>query len=649
MAILPNRLRCFSWFKFNAVLTLLVVASCAIITHHQDNLRTGWIRDEVVLTPALLKSGSFGLVAPPTPIDDQVDAEPLVVKGQKIDGKSHTVVYVATENNTVYAIDGVTGSILIERSLGQPVPIDPKSCSNDYIGHVGIKSSPAIDWKSQTLYVMAYALDPAGRPGYFLHALDTASLKDKGHAAIRVSAEHRIDNSSVYFDARSERQRSALLLANGKIYAAFGSFCDAETSHGWLLAWDASSLEPLPESILVNGKLHLGSIWMSGSGPAIDGTTVGDVYFVTGNGGRMDNKCDSAHQSQAPWDLQESVVRVTGDLAQVVDTFTPKNWCELDAGDHDFGSGGVLIVPNQRGHIRQLLVAAGKDGQMYLLNRNDLANAKHVSSVPIGNCHCGESYFEGTDGIGRIVSSGGSTVKVWRIENSGPYPSLTLTGESPSLEPGNRGEGFFTTVSSNGTNEGSTIIWALAEAYLKSDDHITLYAYGALPDTDGRLKLLWSGPAGNWVGTGSDTRANLVPNVSDGRVYVASYKQLQIFGPTTLCTATATSPNTCGTDSCGKPYNNCPASTSCLDGQCACQRHCPPDACDISDGCGGTCGCATALCENNRCASQCKKFCRSADCKEARKACRSARHACSAYEECLKCDCPAPAKTRRRR
>jgi hypothetical protein len=400
MAISPNRSRNSPWLKFYTVLTLLVIASCVVVTHHQDNFRTGWTRDEVILTPALLQSGSFGLVTAPTPIDDQVDAEPLVVKGQEIGGKARTVVYVATESNTVYAIDGVSGAILIERSLGPPVSVDQRSCSNDYIGHVGIKSTPAIDPKNHTLYVMAYVPDPTGTPSYYLHALDTTSLKDKRSSPVRVSAEHRTDKSPVYFDPRNERQRSALLLANSKIYAAFGSFCDAESSHGWLLAWDASSLESLPDNILVNGKLHLGSIWMSGAGPATDGTTVGDVYFVTGNGARVKNKCNSDRQSQVSWDLQESVVRVTGDLVQVVDSFTPRNWCDLDADDRDFGSGGVLIVPDQRGRSRQLLVAAGKDGQMYLVNRNNLADAQHVSSVPIGTCHCGESYFEGNDGAG---------------------------------------------------------------------------------------------------------------------------------------------------------------------------------------------------------------------------------------------------------
>ena len=649
MAISLNRSRAVSWFRFSGALTLVVVASCVIVTHHHDNLRTGWIRDEALLTPALLKSGYFGLVAAPTPVDDQVDAEPLVVKDQEIDGKVRTVAYVATENNTVYAIDGATGAVLIKRSLGTPVPTDPTSCSNDYIGHVGIKSTPAIDWKNHALYVMAYVLDPAEGPGYYLHALDTASLEDKRNSPIRVSAEHRTDNSPVYFDARRERQRSALLFANAKVYAAFGSFCDAETSPGWLLAWDASSLDALPGNVLVNGKLHLGDIWMSGSGPAIDGTTTGDVYFVTGSGGRVKNKCDSDHQLQGPWYLHESVVRVTADLVQVVDAFTPKNWCGLDAADQDFGSGGVLIVPDQRGHNRHLLVAAGKAGQMYLLDRNDLSNAQHVSSVPIGKCNCGESYFEGNDGVGRIVSSGGNTVKVWRLDNSGSYPSLTLAGESPSLEPGSGAEGFFTTVSSNGATDSSAIIWALGEAYQKPDDHVTLYAYSAIPDADGRLALLWSGPAGSGVGARSDASANLVPNVSDGRVYVASNKQLQIFGHTTHCTATTTPPNTCGADSCGKTYDNCPPGAPCLDGRCSCQRHCPPNLCNISDGCGGICGCDSGLCENNGCVSQCNELCHAKDCKQAKKACRGGKGVCSAYEECVKCNCLPPAKTRRRR
>ena len=272
-----------------------------------------------------------------------------------------------------------------------------------------------------------------------------------------------------------------------------------------------------------------------------------------------------------------------------------------------------------------------------------------MSSVPIGTCHCAESYFEGDDGVGRIVSSGGSTVKIWRIDNSGPYASLALTGESPSLETESRGEGFFTTVSSKGANEKSTIIWALGDAHQHSDDHVTLYAYSAIPDTEGRLDLLWSGPAGKWAGTESGARAKLVPNVSDGRVYVASYKQLQIFGPTTRCSASATPPDTCGADSCGKPYDNCPASAPCLDGQCSCQRQCPANACDVPDGCGGICGCAAGSCENKRCTNQCNGVCSSTNCKAAKKACAGPKHSCSAYDECVKCNCLPHPKTRRRR
>src|ERR1039458_6735087 len=186
----------------------------AVTTYHYDNYRTGWNRNESVLTPANVKAKSFGLLHK-VKLDDQVDAQPLVVPGVQITaGKyqgSHDVVYVATEGNTVYAIDVHSGTVLLSPRFGTPVPM-PLGCNNNG-PNVGINSTPVIDPDSKTLYVMVYTQDPSG-PAYRLHALDLGSLKDKVKPEV-VRASHSLtDGTTFTFNATYQRQRPGLLLAN---------------------------------------------------------------------------------------------------------------------------------------------------------------------------------------------------------------------------------------------------------------------------------------------------------------------------------------------------------------------------------------------------------------------------------------------------
>src|SRR5271169_1994967 len=206
------------------VLTVLVLigvgglqaaGQTAVTTYHYDNYRTGWNQKETVLTPTNVASSSFGLLQT-VPLDDQVDAQPLVVPGVQITvGKNqgtHDVVYIATEGNTVYAIDIHSRTVLLSANFGTPVAY-PLGCTNNG-PNVGITSTPVIDLSSNTLYVMIYTQD-AGGPAYRLHALDLGSLTDKVKPQV-VSASHTLtDGTTFTFDATYQRQRPALLLANG--------------------------------------------------------------------------------------------------------------------------------------------------------------------------------------------------------------------------------------------------------------------------------------------------------------------------------------------------------------------------------------------------------------------------------------------------
>jgi hypothetical protein len=519
---------------------IIAQAQTSVTTYHGDSLRTGWNPSESTLTPSNVTSTSFGLIAS-VALDDQVDAQPLVVADQIIAGHGmHTVVYVATENNSVYAIDSSSGVILKAANLGSPVA-SPLNCNNNG-RNVGIASTPTIDVAKQTIYVMAYTL-VTGVPTYRLHALDLQTLQDKAGSPITVSASHRLANGIKFqFNAQVQHQRVALLESSGNIYAAFGSFCDFKpaNSRGWLLGWNAGTLDPLGANELTdrlkkaptpNGTNYfLSSIWMSGYGVADDG--VGNLFFVTGNSDPYQNTYTGTTN------IQESVAKMSDALTSVSDLFTPSNVFTLDQHDTDYASGGVLVLPDQPGLVPHLAVAAGKDGRMFILDRDDMGGFQTPdipAHVGIGGCWCGQSYYQASDGFGRVVSSGGNIVETWTINTNLRPPTLTLEASSPALATTSQDPGFFTTISSNGMISNTAIIWALGRP-TGSDHHITLYAFNGTK-SGSTLASLWSGSAGTWPNLGGN--ANLVPTVANGKVYVASYKQLAIFGLTTLASNAA--------------------------------------------------------------------------------------------------------------
>ena len=498
----------------------------AIPTHHYDNYRTGWNQTETVLTPANVNSKTFGLLQN-VPLNAQVDGQPLVVPGVLITaGKYpgvHDVVYVAAESNTIYAIDAESGTILLNPSFGQPVA-PPALCGSS--PNLGIHSTPAIDLSSSTMYVVTYS-QGSGGPLYRVHALDLGSLTDKVTPQT-VTASHTLtDGTTLPFNALYQRQRPALLLANGNVYAAFGSFCDNQSnlSRGWVLGWNAATLAAMPSNELTDtlatapGDYFLSSIWMSGTGPASD--DAGNLLFVTGNS--QNTTYDGISN------IQESVVKVAPNLSSVLDVFTPDDEDSLDTADLDFGSGGVMVLPDQPGATPHMAVAAGKDGNMFLMNEDHLGGYSPqknnvLGTYPINGCWCGESYFvDPVDGAARVVSSGGRSVMVWKLHTS-PKPGLSLATSSASIG-GGQAPGFFTSISSNG--KANPIIWAVSRPASMANPAVFLFAFN--PDSGGStMKLLFRASAGSWPNPGND--ANIVPVVANGRVYIASSRRLQIFG-----------------------------------------------------------------------------------------------------------------------
>jgi hypothetical protein len=532
------------------------IPKIAVTTYHYDNLRTGWNSHERILNP---KNASTNPIRPGgvqrlkvVPLDDTVYAQPLIVPDLTINGAKHDVVYVVTEHNTVYAIDANDGTILKSHTLGDNTPDNPSSVPMSFCWnsgpYVGIESTPVIDLPGQTMYLISYQMS-FGNPAYFIYSLDLATLDRKQR--VEVKAQHTLSDGSTYnFDPAAQRQRAALLLEDGNVYAAFTSFCDSRNgprARGWLLGWRASDLQLLPHNILVNQdpKAYLSTSWMSGYGPA---AIAGHIYFATGNSapGRPSAYNPSINPS-------ESVIKVSADLTRILDFFTPSNVANptpphdcnldlagLDACDSDLGSGGVMIIPDQPGPVPRMATVAGKSGDMYLLNRADSRLGGYnpyteniVGKYPIGSCYCGPSYY-----LNNIVSSGGNDIGVFQI-NTSPSTGLTqihfadLNADDPQF--GTRGDGFFTTVSSNGA--ANVIIWAVSQREVEAEPpHFPrLYAYQPVAGTWKLKSVFASQVAGRWdvprpSPPPDGAHSNIVPVVANGHVYVASYKELDIFG-----------------------------------------------------------------------------------------------------------------------
>ena len=497
-----------------------------ILTYHYDNFRTGWNQHEKKLTARNVAGNRFGLITS-TVLDEQVDAQPLILGNQSVNGNSaREVVYIATEGDTVYAIDANTGDILLQRNLGTPVSRNslPGGCTNGG-PNLGINATPTIDPVTHTIYLITYTRE-TNKPVYRVHALDPSTLADITPSVVITASGKLSDGSTYNFDPHESRNRAGLLLANGNLYAGFASFCDfdANKSRGWVLGWQKDTLTPLAHNEMTNvlssspDDFFLSSIWMSGYGLAANPTT-GDIYFVTGNSDYSGTTLDPEKN------IAESAVQMSTDLSTVKSLFTPPNGVELENYDIDYGSGGFLLLPPQPNQPFDLGAAAGKDGNLYFFNADNLGTGMSNTNIGTydihGGCWCGQSYYTAADGTGRVVTSGGNTTQVWKVK-TGAHPKLVPLAAMADIG-GGQDPGFFTSISSNGTDDKTAVVWALSHADGSPQHNVSLYAFNAR-----KGNTLFSGHAGQWPNT--DGNANLVPTVANGKVYVAAYQTLDIFG-----------------------------------------------------------------------------------------------------------------------
>jgi len=502
------------------------LAQVSVLTYHNDNARTGFVQ-ESQLTPANVDATHFGRLFHHA-VDGYVYAQPLYVPNVAVPGEgTHNLVYVATEHDSIYAFDAddAHGSNrqplwhfrFLDRRIGMnPVPSRDTGCS-DLVPQIGITGTPVIDPVGGTLFLVTKSKEQ-GQYVQRLHALDVTNGHERFGGPIKISASlpGSGDGSSggmIAFDPLREHQRPGLLLVNGIVYISWASHCDNGPYHGWVIGYDANTLAQVSAFVTTpNGGL--GGIWQSGGAPAADAG--GNIYAITGNG-TFD--ADSSGSDYGDTFLKLST---TGGLS-VADYFTPFNAAMLEAGDVDLGSGGALLLPDQVGAHPHLVVGGGKEGTIYLVDRDGMGHfnptddSQIVQSIPaaVGGVFSTPAYWNGTiyfggsgDALKAFPLSGGllSTTPASQASTSFGFP-----GATPS-------------VSANGTSDG--IVWAIEHVGSKNLAPAVLHAYDA---TDLSHELYNSTQKRHRDAAGGVVKF-AVPTIANGKVYVAGRKRLTVYG-----------------------------------------------------------------------------------------------------------------------
>ncbi len=455
--------------------TRLVPANVDVLTYHNDPFLSGQNLQEDTLTPANVNSTSFGQLFS-QPVDGYVYAEPLYKANLKIAGGTHNVAFVATEHDSVYAIDTDSptagpnkNGIYWQTSFIDPahgittVPSPSQISNSDIVPEIGITGTPVIDGKTNTLFVVAITLETRGSTAHYvqkLHALDlstgaeqpnspytlgdtTFSGPDGGYTdTTSIVVNGRGDGADsaghVRFNAARENNRSALQLANGQVYVAFAAHSDYRPYHGWLIGFDETTLQPVQ---WFNTAPNAGGVGIWQSGGAVSYDPQGNMYFAVGNGfSGADPAYDPAHG-----DYSESVLKLSTDgQLTVADYFTPFDWQNLDQHDADLGSGGVMLLPDGVGSADHphLMVETGKSGKIYLIDRDNLGRYtpggpdQVVQIVTAGQAGVwGNPAFyqiDPTDGIIYYHGSG-DVLKGYYVAN-GHIEDGSLPGDRPILK-----------------------------------------------------------------------------------------------------------------------------------------------------------------------------------------------------------------------
>jgi len=489
-----------------------LLAQTSVTTWHYDNARTSANTSETVLTPSNVNSASFGKLTT-LPVDGFVVANPLYLPGVNVLGQGvHNIVYVATLHDSVYAFDAdstnksplwMTSILNYSPAGATSVPSSVKKDSNTTgWTEVGIVSTPVIDPTTGTLYLVAETYEN-GSVVHRLHALDVTSGVEIPGGPITIAATFTLNGVTTTFTDLYQMNRPGLLLANGHIYIGFGSNCCNDYSQGWVLSYNEATLQQEGAYTTEPGKT-LASIWQKGAGISADSS--GNIYAETGEG-----------YYAAGTNLSTSVLKLSqsGSALALTDWFTPYNYQYLSQHDLDLANG-VVILPDQPGPYPHELVAVGKQGTIYLLNRDNMG--KLCSTCTAGDTQIVEEIPLGSHGNTTPVywnnilyfSAASNPVTAYTLNNGAlvipaSAQSAALPGPSHAV------------ITASGNSNG--ILWVI-------NGGKTLFAMDAI-----RLSTLYNS---DQAANGRDALPPLAhfatPIAADGKVFVGTQNSLIVYG-----------------------------------------------------------------------------------------------------------------------
>jgi len=500
----------------SAAVTVMKPSLGAVLTYHNDDARDGAFLEEVTLTPSNVNSTQFGKLFS-YPVDGQIYAQPLYMPQVPVGGASHEVVFVATQNNSVYAFDatGVQTTPLWHVNLGAHVSKNSVEGVNPY---VGILSTPVIDTSSNTIYVVA---EVAGQTTpFWLHALDVTSGADKfgGPVAVTGSVSGTgADSSGGTITLESscyQRMGLALNPVTNAIYIAFGS-----CPHGWVLAYDKTSLKQTAIfNVTADGAG--GGLWSSGGSPAIDDAT-GDLYLMSG--------VDAGDENYNPLLYNDSFLRLSPTDLSVLDFFAPDNNNFLAQNDADLGSGSNILLPGSSTYPHETL-GGGKDGNIFVVDRDNMGGFNSSTNSVIQTIHTGTKQFDNIF----------STPVYWNgfvyfHPESDVLHAFSWSNGMLSTSPVSSGaivydmHGATASLSANGATNG--IIWEIDNSNYNgtnpsSSGPAVLHACDA---TNVATELYNSSQAGSRDTAGQALKFTS-PTISGGRVFVPTANELDVYG-----------------------------------------------------------------------------------------------------------------------
>jgi hypothetical protein len=522
-------------FCFSSVL----LAQVNVTTYHNDTSRTAQNTQETSLTPANVNSSQFGKLFSVT-VDGWVYAQPLYLSNVSISGGTHNVLYVATEHDTLYAIDADTGTIYWQLSLipsgGNTVNSSSDLGCGDLVPEIGITGTPVIDTSTGTIYLVAKS-KVNGSLVQYLHAIDVASSAEKFGAPVFIQATvpgtaSDGNGTTVSFSPHFENQRAGLLLENGHVVIGWSSHCDINPWHGWIMSYSASTLAQ-EGAFNTSADGSADGVWMSGGGLAADAS--GNIYFATGNG-----------TWNGTTDYGDSIVKLgppSGGSFPVVDYFTPFNQSSLSGGDTDVASGGLVLLPTLSTG-QQLLVQMGKEGKMYLIDRNKMgkycvnltppcngSDPNIVQEIPGATAGVwgtpafwngsvywgGASDGGGPDNLKAFSFNANNSGLISASPTSQTAKAFSFSAPSPSI-------------SANGNTNG--IVWGLDDSAFGStcsggSNCQVLYAYDA---TNLANMLYNSSQAANNADVPGGAVKFATPIIANGKVYVGSQFKVSAYG-----------------------------------------------------------------------------------------------------------------------